>query len=734
MTAQTAPFLTRVSGIMYRADGVPAHGDLIITWPAFTTADQGAVQAGKKVVTLGAGGQIDVGLFPTVGAAPSDTLYRVVLKATDGTTAVEYWSVPAIPTTTVSAMRVNAPSISASSSAVLQTAISGKLGRQGDTPVTMAGIRFASEFQGATPSDKINSAVTDCKDAQCVVIIPSGMTAGMPPKIGDNTKIIDFRGNGEFRKDIGIFSRWTKVGSGLQLVDNLHLNTDAYRGGHNLWPGDTKTQYASLWLTGRYRTIGERKDITQDVQCLGKGDCVGIATFVRDWGGYGTGGDEGHAGLRVAAEQGMENYFPQGTVTATSGNRVTANWNGTNAYLGEQRPLINVSRGVYSTGTLSSATGATPCVITGNATGWTALGPGPHADLFMEIVPLSNSTYGLKYVLPVISITDDTHLVVEYFQVGSAAACIGTGLTAGSAYKIFKGGNVNSLDDPTSSPDPTTANLAVPASMFQVGDSVQQPLGYNSMTVGMNIYVDHRIGPPSNSGYGVMIQNASLQLESGLRIFGNFLYGIRFANNVGGTLISSSGSPVNLIDDSGDTTSSTTNLFVLKTPAGALRTLSYSRQYDQFNFPGGFNLDAGNGHIGQTVAPDSAQMQTMYWTSPDVGGLRIEGAPGLTRNLLQVGIGFGKIRFRVADTAAEYGNGLSVSGLNSSDTKTWSIDSSNGQAWFAKVCYNSSKTVCDYAGTGAPSGTCGTGSTYRRTDGGANSTFYVCENSSWTAK
>ena len=37
-------------------------------------------------------------------------------------------------------------------------------------------------------------------------------------------------------------------------------------------------------------------------------------------------------------------------------------------------------------------------------------------------------------------------------------------------------------------------------------------------------------------------------------------------------------------------------------------------------------------------------------------------------------------------------------------------------------------------GTGAPSGGCTTGSLFLRTDGGTNTTLYVCESSAWSAK
>ena len=61
--------------------------------------------------------------------------------------------------------------------------------------------------------------------------------------------------------------------------------------------------------------------------------------------------------------------------------------------------------------------------------------------------------------------------------------------------------------------------------------------------------------------------------------------------------------------------------------------------------------------------------------------------------------------------------------------------------WAAKFCFNALGTVCDFAGTGAPESvvTAAVGSTYRRTDGGAGTSFYVKEtgantNTGWAAK
>ena len=54
-TAQ-APTLTTIADTVYRADGSPAAGTLLISWPAFTAASGATVAAGNKNVTLGPNG------------------------------------------------------------------------------------------------------------------------------------------------------------------------------------------------------------------------------------------------------------------------------------------------------------------------------------------------------------------------------------------------------------------------------------------------------------------------------------------------------------------------------------------------------------------------------------------------------------------------------------------------------------------------------------------------------
>jgi hypothetical protein len=99
------PATTRINDVVYRADGTPAAGTLLITWPAFTAADGTPVAAGTKSVTLGAQGALTVDLVPSAGGSPAKTLYRVVYKLDDGTTNTEYWSVGTTSPTTVAAVR-----------------------------------------------------------------------------------------------------------------------------------------------------------------------------------------------------------------------------------------------------------------------------------------------------------------------------------------------------------------------------------------------------------------------------------------------------------------------------------------------------------------------------------------------------------------------------------------------------------------------------------------------------
>ena len=90
---------------MFRADGSPASGTLLISWLAFTTADGHTVAAGNKSVALGTNGSLTVQLAPNAGATPSGTTYLVTYQLSDATVKTENWSVGSTSPETISQVR-----------------------------------------------------------------------------------------------------------------------------------------------------------------------------------------------------------------------------------------------------------------------------------------------------------------------------------------------------------------------------------------------------------------------------------------------------------------------------------------------------------------------------------------------------------------------------------------------------------------------------------------------------
>jgi len=85
---------TSVQDTVYRADGTPAGGSVVVTWGSFTTASGAAVEAGTTTATLGVGGALSIALAPNAGSTPMGSYYTAVFHLNDGTTMREYWAVP----------------------------------------------------------------------------------------------------------------------------------------------------------------------------------------------------------------------------------------------------------------------------------------------------------------------------------------------------------------------------------------------------------------------------------------------------------------------------------------------------------------------------------------------------------------------------------------------------------------------------------------------------------------
>ncbi len=179
--ADPSPTLCQITDTVYRADGSPAQGSAVITWPAFTTAAGQAVAPGSLTVTLDAGGGFNANLAPNTGASPTGTYYRAVFKLNDGTTDSEYWVVPNAPTTTIGAIRSKlVPANQAAQFLTRDFADSNYVALASIQTVT--GVKtFASSPAVPTPQNPTDAANKAYVDAN------AGGNLASPPPIGNVT-------------------------------------------------------------------------------------------------------------------------------------------------------------------------------------------------------------------------------------------------------------------------------------------------------------------------------------------------------------------------------------------------------------------------------------------------------------------------------------------------------------------------------------------------------------------
>ena len=143
---------TSVVDTVYLADGSPAAGNLIISWPAFVTASGTAVGPGTTSVALGADGTLSVALVPNAGATPAGVYYSVVYQLGPGQVKTEYWVVPATSPANLATVRATPGSGVAAQPVSIQYVNSALATKADDTSVvhlngseTISGIKtFAS--------------------------------------------------------------------------------------------------------------------------------------------------------------------------------------------------------------------------------------------------------------------------------------------------------------------------------------------------------------------------------------------------------------------------------------------------------------------------------------------------------------------------------------------------------------------------------------------------------------
>jgi len=173
---QSGPTLTNVADTVYAADGTPAQGVLVITWPAFVTVSGTAVAAGVRDVTLGTNGVLNVELAANAGANPAGVYYTVVYQLGPGEVRTEYWLVPTSSPATLAQVRTTPGAGTAAPAASVQYVNSALAGKANDNAVvhlagteTVTGTKTFSEPPNVpTPvgtGDVTNKAYVDASIA-----------------------------------------------------------------------------------------------------------------------------------------------------------------------------------------------------------------------------------------------------------------------------------------------------------------------------------------------------------------------------------------------------------------------------------------------------------------------------------------------------------------------------------------------------------------------------------------
>ena len=172
VSPQSGPALTSVVDTVYLANGAPAQGVLVITWPAFVTGSGTAVAGGITNVTLGTNGALNVGLVPNAGATPAGMYYTVVFQLGPGEVKTEYWVVPTASPTNLATVRTTPGSGTAAQPVSLQFVNTQLAGKANDNAVvhlsgteTISGAKtFATPPNTPTPvgtGDVANKAYVD---------------------------------------------------------------------------------------------------------------------------------------------------------------------------------------------------------------------------------------------------------------------------------------------------------------------------------------------------------------------------------------------------------------------------------------------------------------------------------------------------------------------------------------------------------------------------------------------
>ena len=567
------------------------------------------------------------------------------------------------------------------------------------------GFHVTSDYAAASVGASIDAACHDFGGSFGIVLVPTGQAAGKSA-VGllDNCIQMDLRGLGVFDyrgssvaslldDRFNIYRRQTspRTNSANANKHVLSLTGEPWTGGINIT--GTKSEYEVLSIYQSNHTPGQHSALTVINNNASSGDTIAVAALAQNTGNCANaGGDEGCIGVRVASTQ-LTNTFTA-RVSSVSGSTINYDTAVEPAERGEGRYLIVTNRGLYTVGTVTNITG-TPPTFNGSATSWLSLCPGGvacrPANLFIEITG-SNTASSDRYVFKVNSITGDSSLTIstvgpgDQGWVGDNVPCSGR---SPCAYTIYSGGTITAIGYGDS------VTVDTPAS-FVAKDTILSPLGTGQLRIGVRAVMS-QVFPDPIGGAGIVTNNIGpRRLGEGVLVSGSFTTGLEFA-----TMPTTYG--IYFTDSSSTAPAPSQVIYVNDKQDNHQVILARIRR---------------NSRTGADLVYLKALDE--WW----MGALRWKGDQTDPR------VAIGSSVDPQTDTT------LHIKPKDSSATAVV-ID---GSITRKMICYNISKTICDFAGTGSPESvvTASVGSTFRRTDGGAGTSFYVKESGSgasgWVGK
>ncbi len=174
---------TTVQGTVYRADGTPASGTLLVSWSAFTTPQNQAVAAGNLSAAIGTDGFLSVNLTPNAAALPAGSYYTAVYHLSDGTVNQEYWVVPATATATIASVRAQLEPSTVAVQGVSQAYVESAISSLSGTWLPLAGGTLTGPLTlNADPTAQNQAATKHYADQLAAANLPlsGGTLTGAP--------------------------------------------------------------------------------------------------------------------------------------------------------------------------------------------------------------------------------------------------------------------------------------------------------------------------------------------------------------------------------------------------------------------------------------------------------------------------------------------------------------------------------------------------------------------------